>query len=131
MNCIIKSKHYIRKESIKKGYILGNWLLGQQVLGAGITDILGIANIADIADVADIATYIADIATDIADIATDIADIVNIADIVDCCRYCRLDIVNVVVKTSRHIKSIIRIFYNSLIKLSTFFIVNLGYSKVS
>ena len=41
-------------------------MLGQQVLRAGITDILGIANIADIG-------------MDIADIATDIADVVNIA----------------------------------------------------
>jgi hypothetical protein len=72
-------------------------LLGQQVLGAGITDVLGIVNIADIADVADIATYITDIATDIADIATDIADIVNITDIADHCGYCRLDVVNVAV----------------------------------
>jgi hypothetical protein len=52
-------------------------LLGQQVLGAGITDISGIANIADIG------TDIADIGTDIADIGTDIADVVNIADIAD------------------------------------------------
>ena len=44
-------------------------MLDQQVLGAGIADVLGIANIADIADVADI--------------ATDIADIVNIAGIAD------------------------------------------------
>ena len=44
-------------------------MLGQQVLRAGIADILGIANIADIAGVADIATGIADIVTDIADIA--------------------------------------------------------------
>ena len=57
------------KKVQKKGYILGTWLLGQQVLGAGIVDILGIANITDIADVADIATGIADIVTDIADIA--------------------------------------------------------------
>ena len=52
-----------------KGYISGTWLLGQQVLGAGIADVLGIANIADIADIADIATGIADIITDIAGIA--------------------------------------------------------------
>ena len=51
-------------------------MLGQQVLRAGIADILGIVNIADIADVADIST-------DIADIAMDIADIVNSADIAD------------------------------------------------
>ena len=44
-------------------------MLGQQVLRAGIADILGIVNIADIADVADI--------------STDIADIVNNADIAD------------------------------------------------
>ena len=48
---------------------MGTWLLGQQVLRAGIADVLGIANIADIADVVDI--------------DTDIADVVNSADIVD------------------------------------------------
>ena len=37
------------------------WLLGQQVLRAGIADILGIVNIADIADIADIVTDIADV----------------------------------------------------------------------
>ena len=59
-------------------------MLGQQVLRAGIADVLGIANIADIADVADIGTDIAGIGTDIADIGTDIADIATgIADIVD------------------------------------------------
>ena len=47
----------------KKGCISGTWLLGQQVLGAGIADVLGIANIADIV------TDIADIVTDIAGIA--------------------------------------------------------------
>ena len=62
---------------------MGTWLLGQQVLRAGIADILGIANIADIADIADIGTDIADIGTDIADIAMGIADIVDSADIVD------------------------------------------------
>ena len=39
---MIKQKYYIRKEgkkSTKKGYILGTWLLGQQVLEAGIIDI--------------------------------------------------------------------------------------------
>ena len=45
---------------------MGTWLLGQQVLRAGIADVLGIVNIADIADVADIVMDIADIATDIA-----------------------------------------------------------------
>ena len=55
-------------------------MLGQQVLRAGIADVLGIANIADIADVADIG---ADIGIDIADIAIDIADVINIADIAD------------------------------------------------
>ena len=48
------------------------------MLGAVITDILGIANITDIAD---IITDIADTTTDIADIAiyfADIADIINI-----------------------------------------------------
>ena len=59
-------------------------MLGQQVLRAGIADILSIINIADIADVADIGTDIADIGTDIADIGTDIADIaMGIADVVD------------------------------------------------
>ena len=43
-------------------------MLSQQVLRAGIADILGIVNIADIADIADIGTDIADISTDIADI---------------------------------------------------------------
>ena len=69
---------------------MGIWLLGQQVLGAGITDISSIANIAGIADVVDIAigiadigTDIADIGTDIADISTDIVDIINITDIAD------------------------------------------------
>ena len=60
---------------------MGTWLLGQQVLRAGIIDVLGIANIVDIADVADIGTDIADIGTDIADIGTDIA--IGIADVVD------------------------------------------------
>ena len=54
------------------GYILGTWLLGQQVLRVGITDILGIANIINITD-------IADIVTDITDIVMDVVDIVNIA----------------------------------------------------
>ena len=59
-------------------------MLGQQVLRAGIIDILGIANIADIVDVVDIGTDIANIGTDIADIGTDIADIgTDIADVVD------------------------------------------------
>jgi hypothetical protein len=58
-------------------------LLSQQVLRAGIIDVLGIVNIVNITDIADIATGIADIGTDIADIGTDIADIVNIADIAD------------------------------------------------
>ena len=49
-------------------------MLGQQVLRAGIADILGIANIG---------TDIADIGTDIADIATGIADVVDSADIAD------------------------------------------------
>ena len=51
-------------------------MLGQQVLRAGIADVLGITNIADIADVADIGT-------DIADIGTDIADVMDSADIAD------------------------------------------------
>ena len=58
-------------------------MLGQQVLKAGIADILGIMNIADITDVADIGTDIADIGTDIADIAMGIADVVDSADIAD------------------------------------------------
>ena len=62
-------------------------MLGQQVLRAGIADVLGIANIADIADVADIGTDIADIGadigTDIADIAMGIADVMDSADIAD------------------------------------------------
>ena len=62
---------------------MGTWLLGQQVLRAGIADILGIVNIADIADVADIGTDIADIGTDIADIATGITDVMDSADIAD------------------------------------------------
>ena len=68
---MIKLKYYIRKEgkkSTKKGYILGTWLLGQQVLEAGIIDISGIVNIVNIADVADIGIDIADISTDIADV---------------------------------------------------------------
>ena len=51
-------------------------MLGQQVLKAGVKDVLGIVNIADIAD-------IADIGTDIVDIGTDIADVVDSADIAD------------------------------------------------
>ena len=51
-------------------------MLGQQVLRAGIADVLGIANIIDITDVADIGT-------DIADIAIGITDVVNSADIAD------------------------------------------------
>ena len=58
-------------------------MLGQQVLRAGIADVLDIVNIVDIADVADISTDIADIGTDIADIATGIADVVDSVDIVD------------------------------------------------
>jgi hypothetical protein len=73
---------------------------------------LGIANITDIIDVADIAIYIADIAINIADIATDIADIVNIADIVDRCGYCRSDIANVAVEISRYIKGVTRVSYD-------------------
>ena len=55
---------------------MGTWLLGQQVLRAGIANVLGIVNIADIADVADIGIDIADIATGIADVV-DSVDIVN------------------------------------------------------
>ena len=62
---------------------MGTWLLGQQVLRAGIADVLGIVNIADIADVADIGTNIADIGTDIVDIAIGITDVVDSADIAD------------------------------------------------
>ena len=51
-------------------------MLGQQVLRAGIADVLGITNIADIADVVDISM-------DIADIATGIADVVDSVDIAD------------------------------------------------
>jgi hypothetical protein len=99
------------------------------VLGAGITDVSGIVNIADITDVADIATYIADIATDIADIATDIvdiatdiADIVNIADIVDRCGYCRSDITNIVVEISKCVKGIIEVSYN-IAKLNSLILI--------
>ena len=56
---MIKSRHYIRKKGKKvqkKGYILGTWLLSQQVLGAGIMDISSIVNIADIViNISDIA----------------------------------------------------------------------------
>ena len=52
-------------------------MLGQQVLRAEITDVLGIVNIADIAGVTDIVTDIADIVTDITDIVTDIAGIAD------------------------------------------------------
>ena len=44
-------------------------MLGQQVLGAGIADILGIINIANITGVADIIIDIADIIIDITGIA--------------------------------------------------------------
>ena len=52
-------------------------MLGQQVLRAGITDILSIINITDITDIADITTGIADIVMDITDIVTDIAGIAD------------------------------------------------------
>ena len=58
-------------------------MLSQQVLRAGIMDVLGIA----------------DISTDIADITTDIADVVNIADITTDIA----DVVNIAVKTGRYI----------------------------
>jgi hypothetical protein len=74
------------------------------VFRAGIIDILGLVNIVDITDVA---MYIMDIATDIADIAMDIADIV------DRCGYCRLNVVNVVVETSRHVKSVMGVSRDS------------------
>ena len=44
-------------------------MLGQQVLRAGIADILNIINIVDITDIANIAIGIADIVIDIAGIA--------------------------------------------------------------
>ena len=43
-------------------------MLGQQVLRAGIADVLGIANIVNITNIADIAMGITDIITDIAGI---------------------------------------------------------------
>ena len=58
-------------------------MLGQQVLRAGIVDVLGIVNIADITDVADIGTDITDIGMDIADITMGIADVMDSADITD------------------------------------------------
>ena len=58
-------------------------MLGQQVLRAGIADVLDIANIVGITDIANISTDIADIGTDIADIAIGIADVVDSADIAD------------------------------------------------
>ena len=62
---------------------MGTWLLGQQVLRAGIADVLGIMNIMDIADIADIGMDIADIGMDIADIAMGIADVMDSVDIAD------------------------------------------------
>ena len=62
---------------------MGTWLLGQQVLKAGIADVLSIANIADIADIANIGTDIADISIDIADIAIGIADVIESTNIAD------------------------------------------------
>ena len=53
---------------------MGTWLLGQQVLRVGITDILSIVNIG---------MDITDIGINITDIAMGIADIVNSADIAD------------------------------------------------
>ena len=47
-------------------------MLGQQVLRAGIADVLSIVNIADIADIADIAMGIADIIIDITGIANQV-----------------------------------------------------------
>ena len=58
-------------------------MLSQQILRAGITDILDIANIINIIDVADIGTDIADIGTDIMDIVIGIVDVINSADITD------------------------------------------------
>ena len=46
----------------------GTQLLGQQVLRAEITDVLGIANIADIIDITNIGIDITDISIDIIDI---------------------------------------------------------------
>ena len=64
MDCVIKSRHCIRKEGKKvqkRSIYIGNLVVGQQVLRAGIADISGITNITDIADNANIATNIADI----------------------------------------------------------------------
>ena len=66
-----ESCHRVDSQAYQREILSGTWLLGQQVLRAGIADISGIANITDITDVVDIVT-------DIADIAMDIADIVNI-----------------------------------------------------
>ena len=52
----------------KEGVYIRTQLLGQQVLRAGIVDVLGIANIANIIDVADIGIDITDINIDIIDI---------------------------------------------------------------
>jgi hypothetical protein len=68
---------------------------------------LGIINIIDITDVVDITIYLVDITIDIMDIVIDIMDIVSIIDIVNRYGYCRLDIVNIVVETSKHIKGVI------------------------
>ena len=58
-------------------------MLGQQILRAGIVDVLSIVNIADITDVVNIGTDIVDISTDITDIAMGIVDVMNSADIAD------------------------------------------------
>jgi hypothetical protein len=70
---------------------------------------LGIANIADIADIVDIATGITDISTDIADIGTDICGYQY-----RYCGYCRLDIVNVVVKMGRRVQGVIKVSCNTV-----------------
>ena len=38
---------------------------------------------------------------------------VGIADIINRCRYCRSDIINIVVETGRHVKGVIGVSYNS------------------
>ena len=72
---------------------MGTWLLGQQVLRVGITDILSIVNIIDIADVADIII-------DIIDTVMDIVDIINIIDIA--------------VETSKHAQGVTKVSCNGV-----------------
>ena len=57
MNCVIKSRRYVRKEGkkVQEGVYIVYLLLGQQVYSVGVTDISDIADITDIVNIANIA----------------------------------------------------------------------------